>query len=160
MTGIENEVGLLESEGIGLGVAPLLEDLVTDRPHEDGRMIAVAQHQVGEVALMPLVEEAGIVVLCLTASPHVEALVHYDDAHSVAHVQQLGCGRVMRAADGIDTHGLELGEFAMEGIFVKCGTQATEVVVLADAIEFEVLAVKPKASLGVEFKIAETGRSR
>ena len=48
----------------------------------------------------------------------------------------------------------------MEGIFVKCGAQATEVVVLADAIEFEVLAVKPKTSLGVEFKIAETGRSR
>ena len=65
----------------------------------------------------------------------------------------------MRTADGIDTHRLEFREFAMEGIFVEGGTQAAKVVMLADAIEFEVLAIEPKARLGIEAEGAEACRS-
>ena len=50
-------------------------------------MVTVAQHHVGEVTLMPLIEEAGIVVLRLTATPHVETLVHDDEAHGVTHIE-------------------------------------------------------------------------
>ena len=57
MTRIENEIGLLQGEGIGSGIRPLFEHLIAYAPHEDTRVIAVALHQVGEVALMPLVEE-------------------------------------------------------------------------------------------------------
>ena len=71
-------------------------------------MVTVAQHQVGEVALVPLVKEAGIVVLRLTTTPHVETLVHDDEAHGVAHVEQLGSRRVMAGTNGIAAHGFQL----------------------------------------------------
>ena len=35
VTRIENQIGLLEGERIGLGIAPLFEYFVTNRPHED-----------------------------------------------------------------------------------------------------------------------------
>jgi len=118
-------------------------------------VIAVAQHHIGEITLVPLIEETGIVVLRLTAAPHIKALIHDNEAHGIAHVQQFRGGRVMRTTDGIDTHGLEFGEFAMESILVEGCTQATKVVVLADTIEFDVLAIQPEACLGVELEIAE-----
>jgi hypothetical protein len=62
----------------------------------------------------------------------------------------------MRATDGIDTHGLEFGEFAMQGILIEGCTQTTKVVVLTDTIELEVLAIQPEACLGIELKVAET----
>ena len=62
----------------------------------------------------------------------------------------------MRATNGIDAHSLEFDEFAMQRIFAKCSTQATEVMMLANAIDLEVLTIKPKARLCIEFKITET----
>ena len=118
-------------------------------------MVAVAENQVGEVALVPLVEEAGIVVLRLLTSPHIERFVHHDQSHRIAHIEQFGCWRIMRAADRIHTHRLEFGKFAVEGIFIQCCTQATKVVVLANTIKFEVLAIEPEARLGIELKVAE-----
>ena len=94
-------------------------------------MVAVAQHKVGEVALCPLVEESGIVVLGLAAAPHVERLVHNDESHSVAHGEQFGCGRIMRAAHCVGSHLLQYAQLAVESVLVDGGTKATEVMVLA-----------------------------
>ena len=95
VAGIEYEVGLFGSKIIGISRRPLLEHLVAYAPHEDRGMVAVAEHEVGKVALSPLVEEACVVVLGLAASPHVERLVHDDQSHRVAHGEELRCGRVV-----------------------------------------------------------------
>ena len=58
-------------------------------------MVTVTQYQVGKVTLMPLVEETGVVVLCLTTTPHVKRLVHEDQPHRIAHIQQLGGRRIV-----------------------------------------------------------------
>ena len=118
VTSIENEVGLFERQRVGLGRGPLLQHLVTYRPHKDARMVAVAQDEVGEVALMPLVEEAGIVVLGFAAAPHIKRLVHDNEAHRVAHIEQFGSRRVMTGTDGIDAHLLQLHQLAMKSILV------------------------------------------
>ena len=75
-------------------------------------MVAVAEQHVGEVALVPLLEEAGVVVLRLAAHPHVESLIHDDEAHRVGHVQQFWGGRVMAASQGVDAHVLQLHQLA------------------------------------------------
>ena len=43
----------------------------------------------------------------------------------------------------------------MEGVFVESSTQTAEVVMLADTVELEVLAVEPEAGLGIETEAAE-----
>ena len=87
MACVQNEVRLFEGKGIGLSIRPLLEYLVTNAPHQDRGVITVSQNQIREVALMPLVEKSGIVVLRLLASPHIERLVHDNQSHRVAHIQ-------------------------------------------------------------------------
>ena len=119
MAGIQDEVGLLQGQRVGLGTRPLLQHLVADAPHQDARMVTVAQHQVSQVALVPLVEEAGVVVLRLAATPHVERLIHDDKAHGVAHVQQFRGWRVMAGTDGIDTHCLQFYELAVQGVLMQ-----------------------------------------
>ena len=156
VAGIEDEVRLLERQFVGISRRPLFENLVANAPHEDTGVVAVAQHQICEVALVPLLEETGIVVLCLLASPHVERLVHHDESHSVAHVQQFRSGRIMRTADAVHAHGLQSGEFAVQGVFVEGRSQTAEVVVLADTVDLEVLAIEPKTCLRVETERAET----
>lgn len=67
-------------------------------------MIPVSFHKVGEVALMPFVKEACVVVLCFLSAPHIKALVKYHKAHRVAHVQKFRCRGVVSAAQTVDTH--------------------------------------------------------
>ena len=169
---IHQQIGLISAqhftplplrEGLGGGSGhvrfslPLLEHLVAYRPHQHRGVVAVAHHQVGQVALVPLVEEAGVVVLRLAPPPHVEALVHDDEPHRVAHVQQLGGGGIMRTAYGVHAHRLQLHQLAVQGVLMQGRSQAAQVVVLADAVQLAALAVEPEARRRVETEVAETG---
>ena len=158
MTCVQDEVGLFERQRVSLSRRPLLQHLIAYRPHQDRGVITVAQNQIGQVTLMPLVEETGIVVLRLLTAPHVERLVHHDESHCVTHVQQFGGRRIMRRADGVHTHRLQLRQLTVQGVLIQCSTQTAEVVMLADTIQLEVLAVEPEARLGIKAEIAETGR--
>ena len=88
-------------------------------------MIAVAKDEVGEVALKPLVEVVCVVVLRLRAVPHVESLVHDDEAHRVAHGEQLRSRRVVGTANAVASHVLQDLELAMESVFVDGSTEAS-----------------------------------
>ena len=158
VTGIQDKVRLFQGQRIGSRITPLFQHLVAYRPHQDTGMVTVAQHQVGEVTLVPLVKEAGIVVLRLTATPHVETLVHDDEAHGVAHVEQLGSRRVMAGTNGIAAHGFQLRQLSVQGVLVKGSPQTAEVMVLADPVQLHVLAVEPETRLGIETEVAESRR--
>ena len=125
MTRSEDEIGLLESECISISRRPLLQHLVADRPHQYAGMVAVAQHHVCKVALMPLIEETGIVVLGLATSPHVKRLIHDNETHRVTHVQQFGSRWIVAGTDGIDTHLLQLEQLAMEGVLAECCSETS-----------------------------------
>ena len=62
----------------------------------------------------------------------------------------------MRTADAVHAHGLQSGEFAVQGVFVEGRSQTAEVVVLADTVDLEVLAIEPETCLRVETERAET----
>lgn len=63
MTRIQDEIRLLQTQGIGSGIRPLFEHLVADAPHDDARMIPVALHQIREITLVPFIVEAGIIAI-------------------------------------------------------------------------------------------------
>ena len=64
----------------------------------------------------------------------------------------------MTRTDGIDTHCLELQQFAVQGILMYGSTQTTQVVVLADTIQLHILAIEPETGLRIEAEIAERRR--
>ena len=152
MAEVQYQVGFLQAEGIGLGVAPLLEHLVANAPDEDGGMVAVAHDEVGEVTFVPLVEVAGIVVGSLLLAPHVKGFIHDDEAHAVAQVEQFGGRRVVRAADAVAPHILQYLQLPLDGTRVDRRAQATQVVVHTHAVYLDVLPVKEEALLGIELK--------
>ena len=104
---------------------------------------------------MPFIEEAGIVAIRFLAAPHIETLVHHEEAHRIAHVQEFGSRRIMTASDGIHTHIAEDGELAMHRILVYGCTQTAKVVVLADTIDLDVPAIEEETLLRIKLHIPE-----
>ena len=86
------------------GVGLLLRDFVADAPAEDRGVVSVSAEEGPEVGLVPVVEEAGVVVCGLVVIPHVEYLVHNEEAHAVGQFEEFGRRRVMRHADGVCAH--------------------------------------------------------
>ena len=157
MPRIQDEIRLLQTQGIGSGIRPLFEHLVADAPHDDARMIPVALHQIREITLMPFIEETGIIAIRLLAAPHVKALIHHHDSHGITHIQKLGSRRIMTASDGIHTHIPEDGELAMKRILVEGGTETSEIVMLAHAIDLHILAIEKETFPGIKPHFTEGG---
>ena len=154
---VEQQIGLVHRESVGIGVAPLLEHLIADAPHDDRRMIAVAQQHIAQVALVPLVEVSRVVVGGLALAPHVKALVHHHQAHAVAEVEQLGGRRIVRHSYGVCTHVAHHGQLALDGAAVDHGAQGAGVVMQTHSIDFHRPVIKEKSPPGVEAEFAQAG---
>ena len=119
-------------------------------------MVSISFYQIREISLVPLIKETGIVAIRFLAAPHIETLIHHEEAHRITHVQQFRSRRIMTAADGIHTHIAKDGELAMHRILIHRCTQTAEVVVLADTIELDVLAIQEETLPGIKLHISET----
>ena len=85
-------------------------------------MVAFRHDEIGDVAVGPLAEEAGVAVLALGIDPHVEALGHHHHAQRVAHVHLHLARHIMSRTDGIAAHLLQYLYLADEGGFVDGST--------------------------------------
>ena len=61
----------------------------------------------------------------------------------------------MAATDGIASHVFQLYQLSVERIFVEGRSQASEVVVVTNAVDFQVLSIQPKTGFAVKLEIAE-----
>ena len=92
-----------------LGTAQVVVDFIARAVDDDAGVIAVAEDGVGHVALPPLAEvEMVVLVGVLADRPDVEHLVHDQEPHAVADVEELGRRRVVGRADGVDPQRLEV----------------------------------------------------
>ena len=91
----------------------------------------------------------------LLLAPHVKGLVHHDEAHAVAQVEQLGGGRVVRTADAVAAHLLQYLQLALDGTGVDRRAQAAQVVVHAHAVYLDVLPVEEEAFLRIKLEGAD-----
>ena len=113
-------------------------------------MVAVAADEVAEVALVPLVVEAGVVELGLALAPHVEGLVVDEESHVVSKLQELRRRGIVRSAYGVDSEALEDLELALERAEMHGRAYAAHVVMKADAEELDRPSVEEEAVLDVE----------
>ena len=111
-------------------------------------MVAVAADERAHVLLVPVGEEQVVIVRRFCPDPAIESLIHHDEAHSVAKVQQLRRGRIVAGADGVAAHLLQHFELTFQGAGVDGGAERAEVVMIADAVELNALAVEQKAVVG------------
>ncbi len=70
-------------------------------------MVAVAADVSADVGLGPVGEEEVVAVGLFAAFPAVGELVHDEDAHPVAELEEPGGGWVVGGAEGVHAHFLE-----------------------------------------------------
>ena len=83
-------------------------NLVSDAPHEKGRMIPVTTYPACHIHPIPLLKKACIIVRCLTTLPHIKGLRHHQKAHFIRQVHKFLCRHIVGGTQGIDTHFPEL----------------------------------------------------
>ena len=118
-------------------------------------MAAVAADPGSHVFLPCLREEAGIVEFCLWKLPHVIQFVDHKQAEPVAQIQKTGRGRIMGSADGIGTHRFHQKKLPRSRLFMKGGTECTQVMMEADSLQFQVFPVQKESLVRSESRFAE-----
>ena len=156
---------LVEETGEAARVAPalglrvvLLGNFVADAPQDDARMIAVAARHVARIVFRPVGEVLAVAVGHLRHAPHIEGLVHHQQAEPVAVFENLRRRRVVAGAQRIDAGGFEDLQLAFDSAPVDGRAQRAEVVVVADALQFQVAAVQGEALLFIETNRANAER--
>src|ERR1035437_5662115 len=148
------------AQGLGALGAGLVADFVAGAPQYDARMIAVAVNEVLDVALVPLVEIVGVAVgadLSLADLPLVERLVHHEEAHAVAEIQEFRCVGIVAGADGVASHLAQDFQAAFPDALRDGGADASGLVVQADPVQLDVFAVEQESLVGVEQGFADAG---
>ena len=158
MSEIQYQVCLFKGKRICLRIRPLFEHFIADAPDEDGGMVAVAEYQVGQIAFVPVVEVTGIVMGCFSFPPHIECLVHHDEAHTVAKVEQFRCGRVMGTTDAVTAHFFQYLQLAFDGTEVDGCAQTSQVVVHTDTVYLHLFSVQDESFLCIETKSTDADR--
>ena len=95
----------------------------------------------------------------LFLAPHVESLVHHDEAHTVAKVEQLRCRRVMGTTDSVATHFFQNLQLAFDGARIHRSSQATQVMMHADTVYLHLFTIQDKSFLCIEAESTDAGRS-
>src|SRR5471032_194871 len=118
-------------------------------------MIAVAPHGVPRVGLRPFVEIEVIVVGVFRHGPTVEHLVHDQEAHRVAEVQEPRVWGIVRGADRVDAQLPELGQTPLPYPERHGRAKCPAVGMDADSLDLEVAAIEPEAGVSLETRIAD-----
>ena len=124
---------------------PLLRYLIAYRPHHYRGVVAMVEHEVGNVLVSPLLEEARIAVLALRIYPHIERLRHDHHTHRVAYLHLHGRRHVVGSTDGITSHILQYAYLADESRLVDGSAQRSEVVVQTNALNLSAHAIELEA---------------
>ena len=119
---------------VKVGIA-LLPGLVADAPKDHGRMVAVTVDHGFKVLLGPVVEQEGVAVGLLRDGPGVRQLVHHDESHAVAEVEQFGGRGIVGGADGVAAHFLEHLEASLPCRVVPDCSEGSGVVVETHSLE-------------------------
>ena len=137
------------------GRRPLVGDFVADAPENDAGMIAVAAQLRAPVLLVPVVEEQMIIVRPLAALPAIKRLVHHQHAHPVAQIEQFRRGRIVAGADGVAAHLLQNLNLPLQRAGVDGRAERAQVVMVANAVESDALAVQQETVVGGELDRAD-----
>ena len=159
MPEVQYQVRLLQTQSVRISMTPLLQHLISDAPHENGRMVAVTQNEIAQVPLMPFVEITGIVVSCLFFAPHIKCLIHHNESHTVAQVEQLRSRGIVGAAYAIASHLFQNLQLAFDGTNIHRCAQATQVMMHAHSVYLHRLSIEGKAFLRIKAESTDAHRS-
>lgn len=139
--------GLKESRRLVTIGSALGRNLIADAPHDYGRRIPERMEHADHVTLGPLVEITMIAIPAFGIVPLVERLHHHHETHFITETYEFRSRRIVRRPYRIATHVLQHCQLMPQRRYAHGRAEWTEVVMIADALEFPVLAVQVKALL-------------
>ena len=98
-------------------------------------MVAVPVDHGLQVFVRPLIEQSGVAVLFLRDCPSVCQLVHHEESHPVAEVEEFRRRRIVGCADGVAAHLSEHVQPSHPRRLVPGGSERSGVVVQADSLD-------------------------
>ena len=99
-----------------------------------------------------------IIVRVFAGRPAIKRLVHHNEAHLVAQIQQLRSRRIVARADGVDAGLAQNFQLPLQRADVDGRAERAEIVVVANAVQLDVLAVKKKSFVHGELRSADAKR--
>ena len=124
-------------------------------PADNAGVITVTAYPRGNVSINPFGEKACVVVFCLVAFPHIEALRHDEETHFVGKLHKLNGWHIMGSADSVYSHNAKLFKLSAYSISVHRRSQRTKIVVLTAAVQLYVPVVEEKAAVGGKLYFSE-----
>ena len=113
--------------------------LVSDRPQDDRRRVAIALHH--QLELLP----------AFGARTHLAGLAHHHHTHSIARFHPLRRGRVVRGANGIAAHVLQHSQAEPLQPVGESGPHSGVIVMIAGALDLQLLSIQKKALVCIEY---------
>jgi len=107
---------------------------------------------------MPLLPVHGVIVFIFLFGPHVENLIHDQESHPVAQLQEFGCRRVVGGTDGVTPHPFEDLQLPFRCPPVKGTPQRSQVMVQVNPFDLQRISVQGKPPGGMEFIIPDAER--
>ena len=118
--------------------------LVANRPDDDARVVAVAQHEIRE---LPVLSIAMI-------------FIPNEHSHLVRCVEQPRVGRIVRSAPTVRAHLLKLRDAVRLEDVGDCNAGARKILVVRVAFDLDVDAVEPEAGVGAPLRLPHTDARR
>src|SRR6266566_4623922 len=100
-----------------------------------------------------------IVVLLLAAPPGIESFIHDNQPHPVTKIEQLRRRWIVARANRIYSHFFQDFYLAFQSSGVDCSAERPQVVMIANAVELYVPAVKQESFFGVKLNGAYSENS-
>ena len=111
--------------------------LISRRPQDDRGRVAVALDHHFELRH------------ALGIGTHLPRLAHHHHAHTIASLDPLWCGHVVRSANRIAAHVLQYGQAVpLQAVRQSCA-YAGMILMVAGAFDFHVLAIEKKSFVGI-----------
>lgn len=130
-------------------------DFISHTIENDTGVVPVAEDAVTEVVLGPFLEGKAVVVFVLPLGPAVEELIHHEEAHAVAEIEEIRSHRSVGRADGVDAEFAEGLEAAFPNSQRNGDSYGTAILMEADALELEVFPIEPETGVGLELRGAD-----
>ena len=126
-----------------------VQNLVANGPHQQAGMVPVPAHPAGHVTFHIVLEKPCIVIGGLGTLPHIEGLVHHQNAHFIAQIHHLPRRRIVGGAQRVHAHGQHGLQLTPRCLHMESRPQCAQVVVQAHAVQLNMLPVEEQALVGI-----------
>src|SRR5580658_2636255 len=147
------------SESLHPLLSPLVAHFVASTPQNNRRMIAITLNEIADITLVPLVKVITVAVrpdLSFGNLPFVEGLIQHQKTHAITKIKEFCRPGIVARANGVAAHLSKNFQPPLPDSLGHCSPHTPAVVVKANTMQLDTLAVQQKPLISVEDSSADS----